>query len=316
MLRFLIHIVLLLQGTALFGQGVKISEPIKYLALGDSYTIGQGVAEYQRWPGMVYRHLDSLGYNTQQLKYIAQTGWRTDQLLKAIENENIQEAYSLVSLLIGVNDQFQHVDISQYTFNFKKLLLHAIKLAGNRTSGVFVLSIPDYSYTPFGSGNNNISSEIDNYNAINKSISDSLGISYINITPISRKGLENPELIAPDQLHPSGKMYTLWTDLIITTLLKQHVTSLHTPVLQNPKNTRYYISNNFLHIPAFQAPLYQWQVYAFDINGQLINLSLNTTHVNNKYIIDISLLGSGFHFIRLCNKNSNLNTSIPLFKAY
>jgi len=151
---------------------------------------------------------------------IATTGWRTDDLKKAVPAAHLKNEYGLVSLLIGVNNQYQGKPADRYAVEFEDLLKTAIQLAGGKKENVFVVSIPDYGYTPFGkSAQSNISSALDEFNAINKRLTQKHGIKYINITDISRKGLEQPELVAPDGLHPSGKMYALWVGRIVESLV-------------------------------------------------------------------------------------------------
>lgn len=202
---------MLLVGTKLFGQ-----DKPEFLALGDSYTIGESVAEPERWPNQL----------TEKLKIpaptiIATTGWRTDNLKDAIEAASLKPEYDLVSLLIGVNNQYQGKPIEVYEREFEELLQTAIKLAKGKKKNVFVVSIPDYGFTPFGKAKQEkISAELDRYNAINKRIAAKYGVKYFNITEISRKGLEDAELVAGDGLHPSGKMYGQWVELIYSGLEK------------------------------------------------------------------------------------------------
>jgi lysophospholipase L1-like esterase len=200
-------------------QILQLENPIRFLALGDSYTIGQSVATNQRWPAQLRDSLVTRGYTTDDLRYIATTGWRTDNLINAIKNQGLEnQNYNLVSLLIGVNNQYQGHPFSQYVAEFPALLDSAIRYAGNDPSHVLVVSIPDYAYTPYGqqSGNpNQISQQIDQYNAYNHHITDSLGITYFDITPISRLGLQHPEYVASDGLHPSGIQYTEWVKLML-----------------------------------------------------------------------------------------------------
>jgi len=219
-------------------QELSITEPVRYLALGDSYTIGQSVEPSGRWPQQLYDSLASRGYQIEALKIIAQTGWRTDNLMQAIENAAITTDYNLVSLLIGVNNQFQGGSIDTYKTEFEELLLTAIELAGGNKSSVFVLSIPDYSYTPFGEKRNasTISEEIEEFNLVNKNITDYYGISYYNITPISQLGLSNPELVAGDGLHPSEKMYSEWVNLILNNIPFKSLTAVPSSAAENKIN--------------------------------------------------------------------------------
>jgi lysophospholipase L1-like esterase len=191
------------------------SEKIKFLALGDSYTIGESVPEDQRWPVQLISALRRKGFKADDPKIIATTGWRTDDLKRAIVAVNPPKNYSLVSLLIGVNNQYQGKTAESYASEFEELLHMAITFAGGDKSKVFVVSIPDYGFTPFGKEKQQqISNALDEFNEVNRSITEKMGVKYFYITDISRKGFENPELVAADGLHPSGKMYGQWVELI------------------------------------------------------------------------------------------------------
>ena len=197
-------------------QDLTIRGKVKFLALGDSYTIGESVPQSERWPVQLIDALRKLQVECFDAKIIATTGWRTDQLKSAVKAANLTKDYTLVSLLIGVNNQYQGMSANSYTPEFQELLKMAIELAGNDKSKVFVVSIPDYGYTPFGKSNQPaISKGIDEFNDANRSIAQILGVHYFNITDISRKGLAEPDLVAGDGLHPSGKMYSQWVDLIL-----------------------------------------------------------------------------------------------------
>jgi acyl-CoA thioesterase I len=200
----------------------EIKEKIDILALGDSYTKGQGVLTNMNFPNQLSDSLRKDSYEIIGTRIIAQTGWRTDNLLNAIDNAtDLQDsAFSLVILLIGVNNQFQNASFATYKTEFQELLTIAIQRAGNDKNRVVVLSIPDYAFTPYGQGANptNITDKIDQYNAANKSITESNGVRYIDITPISREGVTNPDLVASDGLHPSEKQYAAWVSLILPTV--------------------------------------------------------------------------------------------------
>lgn len=202
-------------------QKIKIQDPVHFLALGDSYTIGQSVSIYDSWPNLLSAELTKLGLTVAEVKIIAQTGWRTDNLRNAIEQQQPLSGYNLVSLLIGVNNQYQGGSTTTYYTEFESLLKTALLLSSDRPEHVFVLSIPDYAYTPYGGGSSVISNKIDEYNSINKLITTSYGIKYIDITPISRMGLVRPELVANDGLHPSGIMYGLWVQEILKSIEKE-----------------------------------------------------------------------------------------------
>ncbi len=200
-------------------QTLQIQSPVRFLALGDSYTIGESVAPILRWPVQLSDSLEARGITTDTLRIIATTGWRTDNLINAIKNQHLtNQNYNLVSLLIGVNNQYQGRPFSQYVTEFPALVDSAIRYAGGDKSHVFIVSIPDYAYTPFGQQSSNpgqISVEIDQYNTYAKQIADNLQIAFFDITPISRLGLQHPNYVANDGLHPSGIQYTEWVKLIL-----------------------------------------------------------------------------------------------------
>lgn len=199
------------------------SGALSYLALGDSYTIGESVDKDQRWPVQLVDTLRKSGIDISDPKIIAKTGWTTTELKEAVANKDLSLPYGLVSLLIGVNDQYDGLDFQKYPQRFKYLLNRAIQLADNRPDHVLVVSIPDYSVTPFGQSKNpeKISLELGEYNATNKLIADSLGVHYVDITPGSQKAADDKTLIADDGLHPSGKMYSQWVDQILPVILPE-----------------------------------------------------------------------------------------------
>ena len=205
-----------------FSQSLNIQSPVRFLALGDSYTIGQSVSVNQRWPNQLMDSLAFRGIIIDTTRIIATTGWRTDNLISAITNKNLQKQnYNLVSLLIGVNNQYQGSPFSQYVNQFPQLLDSAIRYAGGDTNHVFVVFIPDYAYTPYGQSTGNqtqISQGINQYNATNKHVADSLHVQYFDITPISRMGIAQPSYVAGDGLHPSGIQYTEWVKLMLNYL--------------------------------------------------------------------------------------------------
>lgn len=196
---------------------VPTLDTMHYLALGDSYTIGQGVSSDERFPVQLVNQLRAAGFTVAEPTIIARTGWTTTQLKAAIAQEQLKPPYDLVSLLIGVNNQYQGKNIEVYRKEFRELLETALSLSGGDTSRIVVLSIPDYAYTPFGQNGNpaKISQEIDAYNAINLEITREYNIACVDITPISREGLTDPSLVAGDRLHPSGKMYRRWVELFV-----------------------------------------------------------------------------------------------------
>ena len=195
--------------------------PLKtWLALGDSYTIGQGVTAAERFATQTANSLRLNGINIAIPDYIATTGWTTSNLANAIQIQNPGK-YNVVSLLIGVNDQYQTHDTTGYRQRFTSLLVTAIQLANGKKENVFVLSIPDYSVTPFASGNDTvlIRREIDMFNAINKNVTDSFKCPYLDITPSTREARNNQSLLAADGLHPSGLEYRRWADRLVPIMI-------------------------------------------------------------------------------------------------
>lgn len=184
-----------------------------FLALGDSYTIGQGVAASERFPAQTAEWLRLNGINFSALDYIATTGWTTPNLQNAI-NTQAPVIHDVVTLLIGVNDQYQTHDTTGYRQRFTALLDKSIQLAKGKKENVFVLSIPDYSVTPFAAGYDTalIRQEIDAFNSINKNVTNQYGIVYLDITPSTREAKTNRALLATDGLHPSGLEYKKWAD--------------------------------------------------------------------------------------------------------
>lgn len=195
----------------------------RYLALGDSYTIGQGVREEDRFPAQTAGLLMAENIPIESTSYIAATGWPTTELLRVIDLEKPQGTYDLVSLLIGVNDQYQGRNLSEYHRDFILCITRAIELSGYKRNHVFVLSIPDYSVTPFAynySDTTSIRLELEEFNAINKQVTDSLGIAYTDITALTQQARYDKSLLAPDSLHPSGKDYQRWAALLAPKMKK------------------------------------------------------------------------------------------------
>lgn len=189
---------------------------LHYLALGDSYTIGESIPADQSYPNLLASALTARKHLVSSPTIIAVTGWTTDDLINAISQADLTgKKYDLVTLLIGVNDQYQHLSQDNYKVKFKQVLNTAIDFAGGNKDHVFVLSIPDWGVTPFAAGQGSvISPQIDQFNAINKQISIVAGVNYLDITPISRKAATDRDLVAGDGLHPSAKMYSEWVKLL------------------------------------------------------------------------------------------------------
>jgi lysophospholipase L1-like esterase len=197
------------------------SMSLRYLALGDSYTIGESVGEAERFPNQLAALLANEGL-TVEVKIIARTGWITDELWRGIQAAKLEPPYDLVSLLIGVNNQYRGRDIEEYREQFVFLLNKSIEYAGGDPKRVIVLSIPDWGVTPFASGRDRekIAQEIDAFNAINREETEKAGAHYADVTPISREAVNDPSLIAPDGLHPSGKMYRMWAEKVLPVALE------------------------------------------------------------------------------------------------
>ena len=188
----------------------------QYLALGDSYTIGESVAEDLRWPNQLVEQLNQKEKVFDRATIVAKTGWTTDELLEGMKNNNLKKRYDYVSLLIGVNNQYRGRSQENFKAEFTALLGKSIALAGGKKERVFVLSIPDWGVMPFAKGRNQkqIGLEIDQFNAIIKKVCALYEVSFYDITPISRRATNQTELIASDGLHPSGKMYSLWVEKV------------------------------------------------------------------------------------------------------
>jgi lysophospholipase L1-like esterase len=216
MRRLLLFLGVLCMAIQLSGQGISIGPEVKMLALGDSYTIGESVPVEERWPHLLMSELRKTGIIAPDPDYIATTGWTTRNLLDGISLDLDKRInYNLVSILIGVNNQYQGLPFSLYEPELREIIDQALELMHGDASRVFIVSIPDYAYTPFGKANDTISFEIDNYNTINKSMAGEFGISWVNVTPTSRDGLTNPGLVAKDGLHPSGIQYREWVRKIL-----------------------------------------------------------------------------------------------------
>lgn len=194
-----------------------IASSVNYLALGDSYTIGQSVCSTCRFPEQLKTSLNTMYSSSISLKIIATTGWTTSNLLSAIESQKPESNYDLVTLLIGVNNQYQHRNFSVYEKEFPELVNKAIMLAKGDRKNVVVISIPDYAYTPYGqalAGNQSsaISLEIDQYNTFAENYCTNNQVAFVSITDITRMGLSNPNLVASDGLHPSEAAYKMFVD--------------------------------------------------------------------------------------------------------
>ena len=185
-----------------------------YLALGDSYTIGESVPAPDNFPNKTVQLLKNAGYDLKPAEILAKTGWTTDELQNNINNHTFTIPYDIITLLIGVNNQYRGRPVETYKPEFENLLKQAIQFAGGKAEHVIVLSIPDWGVTPFAVGRDRdqIAREIDGYNAANKNISDRYNVHYIDITPWTREAANDLSLVAGDGLHPSAKEYKRWSE--------------------------------------------------------------------------------------------------------
>lgn len=195
-----------------------------YLALGDSYTIGEGSSLEENFPNQTAWMLSNAGFSMEAPTIVAKTGWTAEELQWGIKNRIEQQArYDVVSLLIGVNNQYRSGDSEEYAKQFEELIQQAIQFAGSNPAHVFVLSIPDWGATPFAEGRDRklITKQIDLFNIINKTLSAKWKVNYIDITTGSRQASEDPSLIAGDGLHPSAKEYKRWAVKLAAAIQQQ-----------------------------------------------------------------------------------------------
>lgn len=191
--------------------------PLRYLALGDSYTIGEGVPEQERWPVLLANAINTAAtYHLLPPTIVAQTGWTTAELETALQGrQDLGGGYDLVSLLIGVNNQYRGQDIWRYEEELNRLLSFATAQSDRGAEGVFVVSIPDYAFTPFGGRNPAITKGVNAFNAVARARCSALGIPFLDITPLSRSAPDDPTWLAADRLHPSGLQYRSWVEAVI-----------------------------------------------------------------------------------------------------
>lgn len=189
----------------------------RFLALGDSYTIAEGVDAHERWPVRLAAMLRERGVEVADPTIVARTGWTTDELSAAIDEADPQGPFALVTLLIGVNNQYRGREAGEYRDEFAGLLARAIGFAGGDPGRVVVLSIPDWSMTPFAEGRDRaqIAAEIDRYNAINRDEAGRAGARWVDVTPQSREAGAGPGWLVADGLHPSGRAYAVWAALAL-----------------------------------------------------------------------------------------------------
>ena len=191
-----------------------VPDTISYLALGDSYTIGEGVEDAGRWPVQLAARLREAGIRIADPRIIATTGWTTDELAAAMDEAEPLGGWNFVSLLIGVNNQYRGRSVDEYVGGFHRLLRRTVALAGGRTDRVLVLSIPDWGVTPFafasGRDRQAIADDLDAYNAAARELCAAEGVAFVDITGISR--MDAADMLAEDGLHPSAAQYARWAD--------------------------------------------------------------------------------------------------------
>lgn len=193
-----------------------------FLALGDSYTIGEAVPLYESFPYQTVQLLRKASLHFHAPEIIAKTGWTTSELAEHILHTKLNEHYDFVTLLIGVNNQYRELSIDDYSTDFEFLLRKAIHFAADKKENVVVLSIPDWGVTPFAKKRDakKIAAEIDAYNKVNKTIAERYKVKYLDITPNTRAAKDNAALITGDGLHPSGKAYAEWAKMLAALLQK------------------------------------------------------------------------------------------------
>lgn len=203
------------------GKDAVMEEVLSYLALGDSYTIGEAVDSTERWPVQMAVRLRESGIRVADPEIVARTGWTTDELEAGIRAADPSGPFGLVSVLIGVNNQYRGRDPGEYRVQLRGLLERAVSFAGDRPERVLVLSIPDWSVMPFAEGRDveAIAREIDDFNRIKAEESAALGIRFVNVTDISRAAAGDSSLVAEDGLHPSGTQYSRWVDRALPEVL-------------------------------------------------------------------------------------------------
>jgi lysophospholipase L1-like esterase len=225
--RIVILLVIVVGATAVYLMWGHADEKMyvgkfRFLALGDSYTIGESVQLADRWPMQLAVKLRAGGVDVSDPVIIARTGWTTGDLLSAMDGAKLTNQFDLVMLLVGVNNQFQGRNEEEYREQFAELLKRSVALAGGKVGHVVVLSIPDWSVMPFGQHYDvkRMSGEIDRFNAICREETQKIGAGFLDVCPVSREATTQPDLIAEDGLHPSGVQYGQWADLAIGAVKK------------------------------------------------------------------------------------------------
>ena len=216
------YIFLLLSFYFLQTMETTAQKSYSYLALGDSYTIGESLPLQDNFPYQTVDLLRKKAMSITDPEIVAKTGWTTDELMDAIAKRTLQPTYDFVSLLIGVNNQYRGRDVDTYQKEFEQLLQQAIQFAGGKQNHVFVLSIPDWGATPFAEGRDQekITREIDLFNATNQKIAKQYKVNYIEITVGTRAAKQDLSLVAEDKLHPSKKEYAKWAEKLSQAIYK------------------------------------------------------------------------------------------------
>ncbi len=277
---FLLFIALSLPSKSQF-----LQDTIRFLALGDSYTIGQSVDNANRWPNQFIDSLSELGFVIEKNDILATTGWTTGNLLQALEESSLKKEYNLVAILIGVNNFYQNQPIETFRLELSEIIDFALTLTNKDTTGILLITIPDYGYTPFGENQQEIISKKTNtYNQIKDSTAKEFNIPLINITPISRNGIIDPDLVANDGLHPSKKQYGLWVDMIIEKLTNDFETRIKVV----KKEGDYVLSQFGKEFKLSSNNEGFCEVY--DLNGRIIKRLNSNTRFN---------LSSGVFFLRI-----------------
>lgn len=197
--------------------------PLRFLALGDSYTIGEGVPPSERWPVQLVTQFREHGLLVDPPDIIAKTGWTASELLAGLEEKKPQGPYDLVSVLVGVNDQYRGYPLSEYVHALGRMFEQALALAGKEANRVVILSIPDWGVTPFAAGRDRrqIASEIDAFNAVKAAEATHRGFTFVDVTAQSRQAMQEERMLAEDGLHPSGAMYRQWATRILACLVER-----------------------------------------------------------------------------------------------
>lgn len=303
-MKYLVVFLYVFSFGSVFSQKVIIDEPLRFLALGDSYTIGQNVTVDDRWPVQFINALQAnYGIEDAEVDIIARTGWTTQNLLSGIELlYDDTKDYNLVSLLIGVNNQYQKLPLENYLPDFRELLEIAIEIAGGDPKRVFVVSIPDYSYTPSHASVPGIRSEIDEYNRINREESNKQGVAYFDVTGISRMGLTIPSYVANDGLHPSGLQYKEWVEKIVHEIFNP--TGKEIPEVTNDSSLSYSIGNGSLKV---SLPEPGGLISLIDVSGRTISKAESYDKIVE---LEVNQIIPGVYFLDYLYENKRLSQTV------